>query len=171
MKPFFIEITVRWSDLDANRHLANASYMNYTSHARINYLDQLGISMKNLAEWNIGPAVLREKFSFFKESFGNQQIIVTVEQTGVSENGEMFEFTHNFYSKKDGTHLAYSRVFGVWFSMDKRKIAAPPAEMFEKAKAAFDVNSIKKLGMEDLKNLPVKPQNINVNELLSVNVK
>lgn len=160
MNSFFAKTVVRWSDLDANRHLANASYMNFTSFARISYLRAHGISMHNLAKWNIGPAVLREEFSFFKEAHDGQEVIISVEQTGISEKGEMFEFEHNLYLN-DGTHLAYSRVFGVWFSMDKRKITPPPIEMLEKLVTSIDNSSVKKLTMADLKSLPVKPENIN----------
>lgn len=159
MKSFFAETVVRWSDLDANRHLANASYMNFTSFARIAYLRKYGISMQNLAKWNIGPAVLREEFSFFREAHDGQEIIITVEQTGISTKGEMFEFEHNLYLK-DGTHLAYSRVFGVWFSMDKRKITPPPREMLENLSNALKGIPVRNLSMADLKNLPVKPENI-----------
>ena len=59
-KTYFQKTTVRWSDLDANRHLANASYMNFTSYARIAFLREFNISMDKLAEYQIGPAILHE---------------------------------------------------------------------------------------------------------------
>jgi len=160
MNVFFVETTVRWSDLDANMHLANASYMNFTSFARIAYLRHFGIRLKNLSEWKIGPAILREEFSFFKEAREGQEIIITVEQTGISQKGEMFEFKHNLYDKQSGNHLAASQLFGVWFSMDKRKITLPPTEMLDKLNANIDANSVRKLSLSDLKSLPVSPQNI-----------
>lgn len=167
MKPFFTETRIRWSDLDANRHLANASYMNFTSYARMAYLRHLGIRIADLARYNLGPAVLREEFSFFREGYDNEEVIITAEQTAISEKGEMFEFTHNLYKKADGTHMAYSRIFGVWFSMDARKITPPPAEMLDKLKAGIDISGLRVLTQNDLKGLPVKPQNINISELLS----
>ena len=160
MKTYFAETEVRWSDLDANMHLANASYMNFTSFARIQYMRELGISLENLRSWNIGPAILREEFSFFKEAHEGQKIIISVTQNGLSEQGELFEFQHNLYDKNTGTHLAQSRVLGVWFSMDQRKITVPPAEMLDKLKQYIDFNSVKVLTMVDLKSLPAKPQNI-----------
>ena len=163
---FFVETRVRWSDLDANRHMANAAYMNFTSFARMGYLKTLDCSIDNLMEHNLGPAVLREEFSFFKEAHDGQDIIITVEQTGISEDGEMFEFTHNLYNKENGQHIAYSKLFGVWFSMDKRKITAPPLFMLENLKKAIDISTIRKLTLADLKGLPVKPQNIDINTLL-----
>lgn len=166
MKPFSIETTIRWSDLDANKHLANASYMNFTSYARMGYLKHFGITLQDLGNWNLGPAVLREEFSFFKEGYDNEQVVITVEQTGISENGELFEFTQNLYKKHNGVHMAHSKIIGVWFSMETRKITAPPVEMLERLKSAIDVSKLRKMSLEDLKTLPVKPQNIDINTIL-----
>lgn len=160
MKPFFAETLVRWSDLDANMHMANASYMNFTSHARISFLRHCGIKLSDLAKYGIGPAVLREEFSFFREAHEGQEIMISVAVSGNSENGEIFEFEHNLYDKNTGTHIAYSRVFGVWFSMKDRKKTPPPAEMLEKLNANIDVNLVRELSLADLKSLPVLPQNI-----------
>lgn len=160
MNPFFAKTLIRWSDLDANMHLANASYMNFTSHARISFLRHCGIQLSDLAKYGIGPAVLREEFSFFREAHEGQEIMISVAVTGNSENGEIFEFEHNLYDKNSGTHIAYSRVFGVWFSMKDRKKTPPPAEMLEKLNTNIDANSVRKLSLADLKSLPVQPENI-----------
>lgn len=160
MNTYFTENKVRWSDLDANMHMANASYMNFTSYARMQYMRQIGISLYDLKKWKIGPAILREEFSFFKEAYEGQEIIITVNQVGISDNGEIFEFHHDLYDKKTGNHLANSRVLGVWFSMDERKITNPNPELLAKLQNSLDMDNIKKLSLLDLKNLPVKPQNI-----------
>lgn len=160
MTPFFVETVVRWSDLDANFHLANASYMNFTSYARIAYLRHYGIHLHNLAEWKIGPAILHEEFSFFKEGHEGEEIIITVEQTGISDKGEMYEFQHHLYRKKDGVHLASSKLIGVWFSTEKRKITIPNPEMFDKLSLAIHPENVSQLSMDDLKKLPTKAQNV-----------
>lgn len=157
---FFAETIVRWSDLDANMHLANASYMNFTSFARIQFLRHCEIKLSDLATHKIGPAVLREEFSFFREAHEGQEIMISVEVTGNSEDGEIFEFQHNLYDKATGTHLACSRVFGVWFSTEKRRKMPPPVEMFEKLKTKVNWEKMKILSLNDLKSLPVLPQNI-----------
>jgi acyl-CoA thioester hydrolase len=158
--PFYTETRIRWSDLDANRHLANASYMNFTSFARMEFLKHLGISMKHLAKSNLGPAVLREEFSFFKEGYDSEDVIITVEVTGMSAQGEMFEFTHNLYKKADGTHMAHAKILGVWFGMEQRKITPPTPTMLEAFREATAGKSVRTLSLADLKSLPVKPQNI-----------
>ena len=36
------EFEIRWSDIDANRHLANSAYLNFMSHTRMAFLMELG---------------------------------------------------------------------------------------------------------------------------------
>lgn len=160
MKIYYAETKVRWSDLDANMHLANASYMNYTSFARIEFLRKCGITLADFARLKIGPAVLREELSFFREAHQGQDIMISVVISGNSENGEIFEFEHNLYDKNTGTHLAYSRVFGLWFSTEHRKRMVPPAEIQDKIMANVDKEKMRILSFKDLKELPVHPQNI-----------
>ena len=41
---FIKEFEVRWSDVDANRHLANSAYINFMSHTRMAFLLELGFA-------------------------------------------------------------------------------------------------------------------------------
>ncbi len=54
---FLKEFEIRWSDLDANRHLANVSYITYAGEARLAFLLSLGLNNKKLSEMMIGPVV------------------------------------------------------------------------------------------------------------------
>lgn len=157
---YFQKTSVRWSDLDANRHLANASYMNFTSFARISFLRDYGVSMQNLGEYGIGPAILHEQFSFFKEAMEGEDIYITVEIGGMSEDGMIYQFIHNLYNQ-DGAHLCHSELTGVWFSMAKRKMQAPPTEMIENIKKSFEGKTIKALSKQDIINLPFRSENVN----------
>ena len=156
---YFQKTSVRWSDLDANRHLANASYMNFTSFARIAFLRDYGVAMQNLAEYGIGPAILHEQFSFFKEAMEGEDIYITVEIGGMSEDGMIYQFIHNLYNQ-DGVHLCHSELTGVWFSMSKRKMQAPPTEMLENIKKSFEGQTVKTMSKQDIINLPFRSENI-----------
>lgn len=160
MKIYFAETTVRWSDLDANMHLANSSYMDFTSFARIEFLRKCGITLADFARLKFGPAVLREELSFFREAHEGQEIIISVVVSGNSEDGEIFEFEHNLYDKQSGLHLAYSRVFGLWFSTTSRKRTPPPAEIQNKLMANVDRERMRILSFKDLKELLVHPNNV-----------
>ncbi len=159
-KTYFQKTTVRWSDLDANRHLANASYMNFTSYARIAFLREFNISMDKLAEYQIGPAILHEQFSFFREAMEGEEIYISVEIGGMSDDGMIYQFIHNLYNQ-DGVHLCHSELTGVWFSMEKRKMQAPPTEMVENIRRSFEGKIIKTLSKQDIINLPFRSENVN----------
>lgn len=168
MKPYFAQTTVRWSDLDANGHLANSKYMDFTSFARIEYLRKLGITLQDFSRLRFGPAVLREEISFFKEAREGQQIMISVRISGQSEDGEIFEFEHDLYDKETGRHIAYSRVFGVWFSTETRRKSPPPEEILGKLEPALDRETMKVLSIKDLKALPVMPKNTDPNTFKDV---
>ena len=97
---FLKEFEIRWSDLDANRHLANVSYITYAGEARLGFLLSLGLNNKKLSEMTIGPVVFNEQFFYFKEAFLGQKIRVSTALAGLSKEGTFFEFEHNFYNEK-----------------------------------------------------------------------
>ncbi|MEO9894287.1 acyl-CoA thioesterase [Aurantibacter sp.] len=119
------DFEVRWSDVDANRHLANSAYINYMSHTRMAFLLELGINQKNLAIHNIGPVVFYEHMYYFKEVLPGKPIKVSLEVMGMSEDGKFFEFHHNFYDAK-GRNVAHCEMMGAWISLETRNLIGLP---------------------------------------------
>ena len=125
---FLKEFEVRWSDLDANRHLANSAYINFMSHTRMSFLTQLGFAHKEFEQLGIGPVVFYEHIYYFKEVFPGKPIQVSLEFTGMSADGKFFEFNHNFYDYK-GKHLAHCEMMFSWIDMKSRKLITLPSEI------------------------------------------
>ena len=94
------EFEVRWNDLDANRHLANSSYINFMSHTRLSYMMENGFGQNSMVTNNIGPVVFYEHMFYFREVFPGKPIRVSLQLKGISKNGMYFEFQHNFYNHK-----------------------------------------------------------------------
>lgn len=155
---FFEKFHVRWSDLDANMHLANAAYMNFCSQTRMSFLNQHHIGMKELAKWNMGPVVLQENFNFYKEFFGNQTVYVSLQLIGASEDGNIFQIKHVLYNDK-GEACAQAEIFGVWIDLKLRKRTLPTEELIAAFNQVKD-NSLKILTSEDIKNLTEKPSSV-----------
>lgn len=134
LKPF----EVRWSDLDANVHMANSAYTNFMSHVRMAYLLEQGIDHKLLKRHRLGPVVFYEHLYYFKEVLPGQSVRVSLEVKGLSADGMLFEFHHNFYDEA-GRNLAHCEMMGGWIDLEKRALTPLPAEMlaildgFEKA--------------------------------------
>jgi acyl-CoA thioester hydrolase len=125
---YFKEFDIRWSDLDANRHLANSAYINFMSHTRMGFMIDHGFGHQAMAKHKIGPVVFNENVFYFKESFQGKPIKVTFELGGVSEDGAFFKFVHNFYDHK-GRNLAYCEMLGAWISLETRKTTSLPTEL------------------------------------------
>ena len=127
---FFKEFDIRWSDLDANRHLANSAYINYMSHTRMAYLGILGFNQRSMAKHNIGPVVFYEHMYYFKEVFPGKPIKVSLGLKGLSEDGMFFEFQHDFYDS-DGKNFARCEMMGAWMDLKERKLIGLPQEFLD----------------------------------------
>jgi acyl-CoA thioester hydrolase len=115
------EFEIRWSDIDANRHLANAAYLNFMSHTRMSFLMELGFNQKALAAHQLGPVVFYEHIYYFKEVFPGRPVKVSMEIMGMSEDGKFFEFHHNLFDHK-GNNFAHCEMMGAWMNLETRSL-------------------------------------------------
>ncbi len=158
MSVYYCPFDVRWSDIDANRHLANSSYMQYCAQTRMAFMTEKKIGLKELNRWGIGPVILHERYSFFKEIYMSQKIFVSLEIDGASSDGAIYRFRHKFYLE-DGTHCATAEAMGVWIDMMLRKTTTPPSEILEVLNNYKSDDTVT-LSRDDIKNLPFKPENL-----------
>ena len=150
------QFEIRWSDVDANGHLANSAYTNFMSHARMSFFAKQGFSMKEILKNGIGPVVFYEHMFYFKESFIGTPIIVTIEVSGLSEDGMLFQFEHNFYNHK-GQHLAHCEMQGAWMNLRTRSLTSLPEELLpllEKAPKSEDFKTLTKQDMRKGSRMP-----------------
>ncbi|MDR2121819.1 MAG: acyl-CoA thioesterase [Flavobacteriaceae bacterium] len=159
MSIFIEKFNVRWSDVDANRHVGNSSYMNYCSQTRISFFNSIGYGIRNLLKQNLAPVILKENFIFYKELHIDQTVFVTLELTATSEDGTVFEFTHKIYDS-EGIHHATSLIQGVWIDDIRRKRTAPPNELQQALLASADRNKLQLITIDSIKDAE-KPVNLN----------
>lgn len=138
---------VRWSDLDANRHMANSAYQNFMSHTRMAYLIENGFGHKEMEKFQTGPVIFSENIYYFKEIHQGPPITVSCELTGMSEDGSLFSFRHDFYDHK-GRNLARGIMTGAWMNLKERRITSLPIELFQM------IDDLPK--SEDFKNILLK---------------
>ncbi|QFG54225.1 acyl-CoA thioesterase [Chryseobacterium sp.] len=158
MSVYHHKFEVRWSDIDANRHLANSTYVEYCAQTRMSFMSKNKMGLKELNRWGIGPVILHERYSFFREILMDQEVYVTLEIDGFSEDGAIYQFLHKFYLP-DGTHCATSEAFGVWIDMMLRKSTTPPDDILE-VLTKYKSDNHKIFTREDIKALPFRAENI-----------
>jgi acyl-CoA thioester hydrolase len=120
-------IQVRWSDIDANRHLRHSVYYDYGATVRMNALSERGLTMKKLEEFNLGPVLFREEAIFKREIVFEDVITLTIELVKTTEDFGRWSLRHNFL-KGDGTVAAILNIDGAWMDLSRRKLA--PANDF-----------------------------------------
>ena len=158
MADYHYKFDVRWSDIDANKHLANSSYVEYCAQTRMAFMNTHKMGLKELSYWGLGPVILHERYSFFKEIYADQTVFVSLEIAGMSEDASIYQFVHKFYLPV-GTHCATSEATGVWIDMMLRKSTTPPDDVLE-VMNEFKGENVKMLTRQDLKDLPFKPENL-----------
>jgi acyl-CoA thioester hydrolase len=132
------------------------------SHARMAFFNEQGFSMPEIRKFNVGPVVFYEHMYYFKESFLGAPITVTIEVSGLSEDGMLFKFEHNFYNEK-GENLAYCEMQGAWIDLKVRKLTQLPEELLSLAQKFPKTQSFKILTKEDTRKYGIKPRNIDLN--------
>ena len=154
---FLQEFEIRWSDLDANRHLANSAYINLMSHTRMSYLGQLGFNQKTMAQYSIGPVVFYEHVYYFKEVFPGKPVQVSLGFKGMSEDGMFFEFQHDFYDAA-GKNFARCEMMGAWMDLGSRKLTGLPPiflDAFDKMEKTSDFRLLTKADTRKHTRLPL----------------
>ncbi|WP_428070746.1 acyl-CoA thioesterase [Chryseobacterium gambrini] len=155
---FYHTFEVRWSDLDANKHLANSSYVQYCAQTRMAFMKQEKMGVTQMSRWGIGPVIMHERFSFFKEIFADQTVIVSLEIDGCADDCSIYRFLHKFYTT-GGEHCATSEATGVWIDTMLRKMTTPPDDVVE-AMNKYKSPETVILTREDFKKLPFRPENV-----------
>ena len=153
------EFEVRWSDLDANRHLANSSYINFMSHTRLSYMMENGFGQQNMVKNDIGPVVFYEHMFYFKEIFPGEPIRVSLQLKGISKNGMYFEFQHNFYNA-EGVNMARCNMMGGWIDLQTRKLRDVPELLFSALNSLDKTDDFKILTKEDTRKYKQFPEDL-----------
>ena len=129
-KPFFKEFEIRWSDVDANRHLGNFAYINMMSHSRMSLMNQIGFGHEAMKENGIGPILFREEIHYFREVLPGTPLRISVALKRVSEDFRFFSFEHRFYSDT-GRNVAYGEITGSWMNLEERRVVRPPQKLLD----------------------------------------
>lgn len=151
------QFDIRWSDMDANRHLANSAYINFMSHTRMSYLMENGFDQKSMAQHNIGPVIFYEHMYYFKEVFMGKPIEVSLQLGGLSEGGMFFEFVHDFYDHK-GQNFASCEMMGAWIDLTTRKLTPLPEALQKGLSALSKTDDFRVLTKEDTRKFGKKPK-------------
>ncbi|HUQ65988.1 MAG TPA: acyl-CoA thioesterase [Flavitalea sp.] len=114
------QISIRWSDLDANFHVRHSVYYDFGAQQRLDILNSLGLTIDVMKEGNFGPVLLREECVFRREIRLNDRVIITAKLARLSADGSRWTIIHEFLGAGE-TLLATLTVDGGWIDTNLRK--------------------------------------------------
>jgi acyl-CoA thioester hydrolase len=130
MSAFTIQITTRWSDVDANGHVRNTAYSDFATQGRIAFLKEYGLTMDTWEKHHIGPVLVREELIYKRELRLLDRVTVTCEVKKASRDYKKFGIVQHILNE-EGKEAAQVAVETLWMSMETRRVVAPPPEMLE----------------------------------------
>jgi acyl-CoA thioester hydrolase len=118
----------RWGDMDFNGHMRNTAFLDAAADVRMMFFASNGFPMSEFERLRIGPVILRDELDYFRELRLLQPVRVTLETSGLSEDGTRFRLLNQFF-REDGTCAVRVTSTGGWLDLERRKLTAPPEEL------------------------------------------
>ncbi|MBD3223520.1 MAG: YbgC/FadM family acyl-CoA thioesterase [Caldithrix sp.] len=129
MSKFSTKLKARTYECDMYGHVNNAVYLQYCEAARIELLNAIGYSLKDLMHKKIMMPIVRVEIDFKKQIFADEEIWVTVEWA--FEKNTSVTFRHEIVKMQNNELAAIAHV--TWVTVDaKGKPIRFPAEMKNK---------------------------------------
>jgi acyl-CoA thioester hydrolase len=135
MSTYSFPVQIRWSDIDANRHMRHSVYYDYGATARMMILSDRGLTTSKLEELQIGPILFREEAIFKREVLLEDKISIDVTLVKATPDFARMSLRHHIV-KADGTIAAIINVDCAWIDVAKRKLTVPP-EFIQKIVESF----------------------------------
>ena len=118
-----------WRTMDINGHMANTACLDLTADVRMAFFAEHGFPMSEFMRLQLGPVVMKDQIEYFRECRLLDEITVTFEMAGLSEDASRMNLRNTFY--RDGVLCARVTSLGGWFDLRQRKLTVPPPELAE----------------------------------------
>jgi acyl-CoA thioester hydrolase len=126
-----LELRIDWSELDALGHVNNLQIMKYVQSARVNYLEQVGISQLHAGQ-HVGTILASIHTQFLKPLFypGNVTIFSRLDYIKTSS----FKIHYEIYNDKNEL-AAEAQDILVYYDFDKKHKLSIPHDLRKKFEA------------------------------------
>jgi acyl-CoA thioester hydrolase len=131
---------VRFSDIDANRHVNNAVYIDATADVRYQFFAENGFPPERFEQLGIGPVYTKITAQFLREVLMGETLTVTFVVAGLSPLGIRWKVRHDVL-KSNGKKAVSLEMEGTILDLAARKPVQPDAELmrvFQLAPRAAD---------------------------------
>lgn len=121
---------IRFSDIDANRHVNHAVYADAAGDVRYKFFAERGFPPERFAQMGIGPVYTKLTVEFLREVLLGETVTITYALAGLSTEGTRWKVHHEVL-KSNRKKAAILDVEGVILDLTTRKTAAPGPELMQ----------------------------------------
>lgn len=118
-----------WGDMDFNSHMRNTAFLDKSADVRMLYFADCGFTMAEFMRLKIGPVVMKDEVEYFREFHLLDEMQVTMQMAGLSEDGSRMRLRNDFYKK--GVLAARVTSTGGWLDLNHRKLVSPPPALLQ----------------------------------------
>ena len=128
MNTYFKTYRIRFSDIDANRHVNNAVYVDAVGEVRYQFFAENGFPPERFDQLGIGPVYTKITTQFLREVLLGETVTITFTLTGLSPQG-MFWRVHHDILKSNGKKAVILDMEGTVLDLTTRKPAPSSEEL------------------------------------------
>ena len=121
---------IRFSDIDANRHVNYAAYVNAAGDLRYRFFAEQGFPPERFEQLGIGPVYTTITSHFLREVRMGEIVTITFAVAGLSAHGGRWKVHHDIL-KSNGKKAASLSVEGVILDMASRKPVPATPELLQ----------------------------------------
>jgi len=127
IEPFRVRLEVRVYELDPQRHLTGAAYLQYADHARFACVRAAGVDVDAMLAGGVGPVNLDSRIQYHSELVGGDEVDVScVFDWG---QGKSYRVEHEI-RRADGKLAAEVRHVSGLLDLRERRLVADPADQW-----------------------------------------
>jgi acyl-CoA thioester hydrolase len=123
-----IHIRSRWGEIDSNGHMRNVAYLDISANSRMEFFNVNGYTLTEFFGAGLGPVVLKDEIEYKREVRLGEDLTVTNELAGMSEDSTRFIFRNQFI-KANGKLACKISSLVAFFDIATRKTIAPPENL------------------------------------------
>src|SRR5512143_4124302 len=127
MQAYSMPYEVRWTDIDANRHVRYSAYIDAAAELRYRFFTQHDLPPEAFDHLGVGPVYTALSANFYREVRLGETITITYLLTGLSEHGIRWKVRHDFL-KTNGKKAVTVALEGTILNLISRQPTAPTPE-------------------------------------------
>ncbi len=128
MEAYSMPYQVRWTDIDANRHVRYSAYIDAAAELRYRFFTEHGLPPEVFDSLGVGPVYTSLTANFFREVRLGETLTITYQLTGLSPSGLRWKVQHDFL-KSNAKKAVTLFLEGTILNLATRQPTAPTPEI------------------------------------------